>query len=324
MKRKKLFLIIFGLFLLLHRWSLNSQAVVDRVVAVVNEEIITLSEVEKRSHPLQEEIQTTDRLERRKRIHEIFRKVLDRLVEEKLIDQEAKKSGIKVSSKEVEAAVEEIRRKNAVNQEQFEQLLAAEGLTPEAFKQEIEKRLLRTKLVNWAVKIEYKVGERELRDFYQRNADRYRINESYRPSHILFVIPKEATARQIQEIRKRCQEVLERIKKGEDFGELARLYSEDHSSAKDRGDLGYFKKGELLPALEKEAANLKIGEVSGIIRTDFGFHILKLLDRKGGEPAPFEEIRERLQADYYEEEMERALQQFLTKLKEKAIIEIKL
>jgi peptidyl-prolyl cis-trans isomerase SurA len=324
MKRKRLLFIMIGLFLLLHGWSLHSQAVVDRVVAVVNEEIITLSEVEKRSHPLQEEIQTTDRLERRKRIQEIFRKVLDRLVEEKLIDQEVKKSGIKVSIQEVEAAVEEIRQKNDVNQEQFKQLLAAEGLTPEAFKQEVEKRILRTKLVNWAVKVEYMVGERELRDFYQRNADRYRINESYRPSHILFVIPKEATARQIRETRKRCQEVLERIKKGEDFGELARLYSEDNSSAKDRGDLGYFKKGELLPILEKEAANLQIGEVSGIIRTDFGFHILKLLDRKGGEPAPFEEIRERIQADYYEKEMERAFQQFLTKLKEKAIIEIKL
>jgi peptidyl-prolyl cis-trans isomerase SurA len=324
MKRKRLLFIVIGLFLLLHGWSLQSQAVVDRVVAVVNEEIITLSEVEKRSYSLQERIQTTDRLERRKRIQEIFRKVLDSLVEEKLIDQEAKKSGIKVSNKEVDAAVEEIRRKNAVNQEQFEQLLAAEGLTPEAFKQEVEKSLLRTKLVNWALQVEYTVGERELRDFYQRNADRYRINESYRPSHILFTVPKEATPRKIREIRKRCQEVLERIKNGEDFGELARLYSQDNSSAKDGGDLGYFKKGELLPILEKEASNLRIGEVSGIIRTDFGFHILKLLDRKGGKPAPFEEIREKIQADYHEKEMEKAFQQFLTRLKEKAIIEIKL
>jgi len=317
-------LLITGFVLLLGGGFSSSEAVVDRVVAVVNQEIITLSEVEKWSQPLQNEIQTEDRLERRERVQEVFRKVLERLIEERLIDQEARKSGLKVSSKEVEEAVEEIRRRNAVNQEQFERLLASEGLTFEAFKKEIEKKLLRTKLVNWAVKVEYKAGEKELRDFYQKNVDRYRIDESYRIGQILFLIPKEATLEQIWEIRKRCQKVLEKIRGGENFGEMALLYSEDPGSRKDRGDLGHFKRGELLPALEKEAIRLEIGEVSGIIRTDFGFHILKLLDRKGGEPPALEEIKARVQADYYEKEMEKAFQLFLTKLKERAVIEIKL
>jgi parvulin-like peptidyl-prolyl isomerase len=116
---------------------------------------------------------------------------------------------------------------------------------------------------------------------------------------------------------------LEKIRKGEDFGEMALLYSQDASS-KDRGDLGYFKKGELLPAFEKEAVRLQAGEVSGLVRTQFGFHIIKLLDRKGGGPAPFEEVREKVQADYYEKEMEKAFNEFLSKLKEKSVIEIKL
>ena len=71
-------------------------------------------------------------------------------------------------------------------------------------------------------------------------------------------------------------------------------------SNKDRGDLGYFKKGELLPVFEREALRLKVGEVSGIVRTEFGFHIIKLLDRKGVEPLPFEEVKERVMADYYD------------------------
>ncbi len=154
--------------------------------------------------------------------------------------------------------------------------------------------------------------------------DGYRIHESYRTSHILFLIPKEATLEQIREIRKKCQKVLEKIRGGEDFGEMAFLYSEDTVSRKDRGDLGYFKRGELLPALEREAIQLRVGEVSGVIRTEFGFHLIKLLDRKGGEPPPFEEIKEKVQADYYDKEMEKAFQQFLSKLKEKSIIEIKL
>jgi peptidyl-prolyl cis-trans isomerase SurA len=297
--------------------------VVDRIVAIVNQEIITLSEVERWIDPLQEEIQAEDRLERRERVRAVCRKVLERLIEEKLIDQEVKRAGIKVTNKEVENALEEIRRQNAVNQEDLERGLAKDGLTIEAVKKEIEKRIQRIKLISWAVKTESKVGEKELRDFYRKNIDRYRRNESYRPSHILFIVPKDATFEEVQEIRKRCQKMLEKIKAGEDFGEMALLYSQD-ATARDRGDLGYFKKGELLPAFEKEALRLQIGEVSGIVRTDFGFHLIKLLDRKGGDPPPFEEIKEKVQADYLENDKEKALQQFISTLKEKSVIEIKL
>jgi len=323
-KRKRLLFTAGFILLLLSGGISSSKAVVDRVVAVVNQEIIMFSEVEKWSRSFQEEIQSEDRLERRERIQEVFRKVLEKLIEEKLIDQEAKKFGIKVTSKEIEGSIEELRRQNAVDQENFEKLLAAEGLTLEALKKEIEKRILRTKLIQGEVKVESKVEEKELRDFYRKNMDGYRIHESYRTSHILFLIPKEATLEQIREIRKKCQEVLEKIRGGKDFGEMAFLSSEDTVSRKDRGDLGYFKRGELLPALEREAIRLRVGEVSGVIRTEFGFHLIKLLDRKGGEPPPFEEIKEKVQADYYDKEMEKAFQQFLSKLKGKSIIEIKL
>jgi len=324
-RKEKMKKILFGLglFLLLYGPISSSEAVVDRIVAIVNQEIITLSEVERWVDPLQEEIQAEDRLERRERVREVCRKVLERLIEEKLIDQEVKRAGIKVTNKEVENALEEIRRQNAVNQEGLERGLAKDGLTLEAFKKEIEKRIQRVKLISWAVKTESKVGEKELRDFYRKNIDRYRHNESYRPSHILFIVPKDATLEEIREIRKTCQKILEKIKAGEDFGEMALLYSQD-ATARDRGDLGYFKKGELLPVFEKEALRLQIGEVSGIVRTDFGFHLIKLLDRKGGDPPPFEEIKEKVQADYLEKDKEKALQQFISTLKEKSVIEIKL
>jgi peptidyl-prolyl cis-trans isomerase SurA len=321
-KMKRIFLGI-GLFLLLYGPISSSEAVVDRIVAVVNQEIITLSEVEKRTGPLLDEIQAEGRLQRREKIREVCREVLERLIEEKLIDQEVKRVGIKVTSKEVENALEEIKRQNAASQDDIENALRRDGLTLETLKKEIEKKIQRMRLINWAVKTESKVEERELRDFYQKNIDRYRRSESYRPSHILFIVPKEATAEEIREIRKKCQKVLEKIKGGEDFGEMATLYSQD-GSAKDRGDLGYFKKGELVPALEREALRLRIGEVSGIIRTDFGFHLIKLLDRKGGDPPPFEEIKEKVQADYFEREREKGVQQYLNTLKEKAVIEIKL
>jgi len=322
-KMKKFFLFVWFLFFLYGTVSL-SEAVVDRVVAVVNQEIITLSEVEKWVNPLKEEIMTEDRLEKRERVQEMCRKVLDRLIEEKLIDQEVKKSGIKVSSKEVEATVEEVKRRSAATQEDLEKALTADGLTLEAYKKEIEKSLLRQKFISWAVKVETKAGEKEFREFYEKNMSRYRTKEAYRPGQILFVVPKGATPEEIREIRKKCQKVLEKIKGGQDFGEMALLYSEDASSSKERGDLGYFNKGELLPVFEREALRLKVGEVSDVIRTEFGFHIIKLIDRKGIEPLPYEEVKERVKADYHNQEMEKAFKQYLSTLKEKSVIEIKL
>jgi len=314
---------MFGtLFLVLGLFSL-SEAVVDRIVAIVNQEIITLSEVERMIGHLKEEIEGRNRLERRERIHELSRMALERLIEEKLIDQEAKRSGIKAAGKEIDGAIEEIKRRNSATQEEMERALAKEGLTLEAFKKDIEKKIIRTKVVQWAVKVEPNVGEKELKDFYLKNSDRYRTEESYRPGHILFKVPKEAAPEEVREIRAKCQKVLGKIKAGEDFGELAILYSEDISS-KDRGDLGVFKKGELLPAFEKEALRLNIGEVSNIVRTDFGFHIIRLLDRRGGDPLPYEGVKEKVRQDYLEREFDKGLKQFLTTLRGKSIIEIKL
>lgn len=117
--------------------------------------------------------------------------------------------------------------------------------------------------------------------------------------------------------------VLEKIKAGQDFGEMALLYSED-PSAKDRGDLGSFKRGELLPVIEREALRLNVGQVSGIVKTDYGFHIIKLLDRKGGTPLPFEDAKEKVQSDFYEYQMEKAFKQLIGSLREKSVIEVRL
>ena len=213
-ERMKMLLLGTGIFFLCYGPVSPGGAVVDRIVAVVNQEIITFSEIEKWGRPFQEKIQAEDRLERRERIQEVFRKVLDRIIEEKLIEQEAKKTGIKVTSKEIEGAVEDVKQKNKINQEELEKALAAEGLTLEAFKKDLEKRILRTKLVSSAVKVEQKAGEKELREFFQNNVNHYRVNESYRPAHILFLIPQDATPEQIRGIRRKSQKVLERIKEG--------------------------------------------------------------------------------------------------------------
>ena len=312
-----------ALLLLFFGWAGSSGAVIDRVVAIVNQEAITFSELEKWRGAYQDQIQVEDRLEKRIRTQEVWRKALEQLIEEKLIDQEVKKAGLKMTAKELEAAIDEIKRRNGVTQEELVKALAKEGTTLEAFRKQIEKKILRSRFINYNVKVEANAGEKELKDFYQANLDRYRASESYRPGHILLRVPKEATPEEVREIRKKCQGVLQKIRKGDDFRELALLYSED-ASAKDGGDLGFFRKGELIPGFEKEALRLQVGEVSDVVRTDFGFHIIKLLDRTGGNPILFDEVKEKVRADYYEKEMDKAFKQLLATLREKSVIEIKL
>jgi peptidyl-prolyl cis-trans isomerase SurA len=301
----------------------RGEAMVDSIVAVVNQEIIMFSEVEKAVASLGIEIHAGDRLERKEQVKQVRQKVLNQLIEERLIDSEVKKVGIKVTGKEIDAAVEDIRRRNNVTQEEMERALEREGLTLEEFKKQLEKRMLRTKLIQWSVKVDTAPVEKELREFYQKNLDRYRTVESYRPAHILFRVPRGATPDEVREISKKCVKVLEKIRAGEDFGEMAILYSED-PSAKDRGDLGSFKQGELLPVIEREALRLKVGEVGEIVKTDYGLHIIKLLDRKEGKAPRFEDARAKVEMDYYEYQMEKAFRQFLSSLREKSVIDVRL
>jgi peptidyl-prolyl cis-trans isomerase SurA len=319
----KRFLMLGGCLAVLCGSVSQGQGVVDRIVAIVNQEVITLSEVDKVIAPLRGEIQIENRLERDEKVRELRLKALDRLVEEKVLDYEAKKTGIKVTSKEVDVVIQDIKRRSNVTQEDLVNALTREGLTYEQYKKEIEKQIARQRLVQWSVKVEPKVDEKVLRAFYETHSAQYLTLESYHPAHILFAVPKNATPEQVLEIRMRCQKVLDRIKNGENFGEMALLYSQDPSS-REGGDLGVFKKGELLPPLEKAALALKVGQVSGVVRTEFGFHIIKLIDRKGGYPLPFEDVKEKIEADYMGTEFDKAMRQFISSVKQKSVIEIKM
>ena len=170
----------------------QGEGVVDRIVAVVNKEIITLSEVDKLIAPFRDEIQIENRLERDEKVRELRLKALDRLVEEKVLDFEAKKVGIKVTNREVETIIDDVKRRSNATQEDLEKALEREGLTYEGYKKEIEKQVTRQKLIQWSIKVEPKASEKELREFYEKNSAQYRTMESYRPAHILLVVPKNA------------------------------------------------------------------------------------------------------------------------------------
>jgi peptidyl-prolyl cis-trans isomerase SurA len=314
-----LILVIFGL-----SEGICGATIIDKIVAIVNGEIITLAELERYySKPREGSKATGNREGKRAKIFESRRKALDRLIEEKLVDQQCKKLSIGVSARDLEAAIENVKKFNAITDEQLRNALMADGLSMEDYRQQLRKQIRRNKLVSRVVRKEVVVDDERLKRFYTEHIDRFKGPDQIRASHILIMIPQGADDLLVEALRHKGETISEKLRSGEDFQELARLYSDD-VSAKNGGDLGFFKRGELVPEFERTAVNLQPGQVSGLVRTKIGFHIIKVTQRKEGSVIPYEEVTEKVRNHYIKEESERLYEAWLKKVKAESFIEVKL
>jgi peptidyl-prolyl cis-trans isomerase SurA len=298
--------------------------IIDKIVAIVNGEIITLSELDlyppkpRGGFPA-----TPNPLEQEGEILESQRGILDYLIEEKLIDQQCRKRGIKVPPRDIDTAIEDVKRAHAVTHEQLKMALAADGVSWEEYRQQIGEQIKKMKLVSHVVRRDFTLDDDALRRYYAQNIQRFKEPDQIRTSHILIMIPQNADDLLVAALRHKGETILERLRRGEDFQELARLYSDD-ASAKTGGDLGFFKRGEILPELEGIAFNLKPGEISRLVWTKIGFHIVKITERREGRVIPFEDVTEKVKGQYVEEQSERLFKDWLKKLKAQSFIEVKL
>ena len=314
-----LIFLIFGL-----SEGICGATIIDRIVAIVNGEIITLSELERYRSKLREGSEATGNpWEKRAKVLESRREILDRLIEEKLVDQQCKKWAIKVSERDIDMAIEDVKRLNAITDEQLKMALMADGLSWEDYRQQLREEIKRAKLVSRIIRQEFTVDQEGLKKFYIEHIERFKEPDQIRASHILIRIPQDADDLLVEALRHKCETISERLRRGEDFGELALLYSGD-ASAKSGGDLGFFKKGELLPEFERCTFNLQTGQLSSIVRTKIGFHIIKVTGRKEGSVIPYEEVKEKVKNQYIEEESSRLYEAWLKKVKAESFIEVKL
>jgi peptidyl-prolyl cis-trans isomerase SurA len=298
--------------------------IIDKIVAIVNGEIITLSELDRQRSRLRHETDTTTNpWEKGAKVFESRRVILDRLIEEKIIDQQCKKWAIRVSPRDIDAAIEDVKRMNAVSEEQLKMALMADGLSWEDYRQELVKQIKRVKLASQVVRQEFAVDDERLKEFYLQHIERFKEPDQIRVSHILIVIPQDADDLLVEALRHTGEMILDKLSRGEDFGELARLYSDD-ASAKNGGDLGFFNRGELLPQIERITFNLHPGQFRDLIRTNMGFHIVKVTDRKEGRVIPYEEVMEKVRNQYTQEESQRLYKAWLQEVKARSFIEVKL
>ena len=302
--------------------------VIDRVVGVVNDDIILQSELDERYEPaladLTRQMESSPAHTRDAQAIVLKRRVLDALVDERLLVQQAQQLKLGVTSEEIDRAIEEIRRQNNVDLDELMKALKQQGMTMAQYRQDLRRQILRLKVINAAVRSRVAVSDEEVRVYYEQNVRKMGVQRSVRASHVFLLIPDGATPAEVERKRRLAADLVERARGGEDFGKLARQYSEDPATKEEGGDLGYFTRGSLPPAVEEIVFNMEVGEVRGPIRAARGFHVIKLQDRKDEGVKPLAKIKEQLRQQLYQQEMEKATKAWLADIRRKAHVELRL
>ncbi len=246
--------------------------------------------------------------------------IVRRLVDSEIIAQQAKTMGVTVSPEDLEQRWAEHKNRYG-SEDQFKSFLDRAGTTADDVRRSFETNAIREKV--FAKVSEAIVADpAEVKDFYEKNRERYDEPEQIKASHILIKVAPGITPKEKEDRKKRAQEVLTKAKaKGASFEALAAEFGEDPT--KDRGgDLGYFSKGRMVPEFEKAAWGLKVGELSGLVETQFGYHIIKKTDHKQPTKKKFEEVKEQIERSLVARKRNEAIREALENWKKAAQVEI--
>jgi peptidyl-prolyl cis-trans isomerase SurA len=294
---------------------------IDRIAAIVNDEPVTSYEVEK------EQSNMAKMSEKNPSIFGPDKTVsseaaLNSIINRKLIALKIKELDIKVSDDEVKQAIEDVRKQNNISQETLVEALKNQGISFEEYRSQIREQLERLRLVSQEVRSKIQITDKDIRDYYTTNPEKFEKEETYRARLITLDIPSNASETERKGIRDTISSIYAEAKSGKNFEELARKYSKD-PSAKDGGDLGAFKKGEMLPEFDNILTKLKPGEISEPFSTQSGLHIVKLESRSHGELQPFEKVKGDISDLLYKKKSEERFNQWLADLRKNAAVEIR-
>ncbi|MCI0527067.1 MAG: peptidylprolyl isomerase [Nitrospira sp.] len=314
--------LLFALFLTIET---AHATVVDRVVAIVNQEVITLSELKLANaqfeNPLFRELSLEpSTLPKAPQLQETLRI----LIEKKLQLQAARKRGVIVGQEELQHVLGEIKtRQGITNDTTFQRLLAKENVTLSDYTQELKDQLTILKLINREIHSSVVLQEEEINAYYRAHPEQFRLAEQIRLAQVLLPLPKNPKGHEVQKLEEQAKKIQDELLNGADFGSIAQKYS-DGSEAHQGGDLGYFRKGELMEEIERAVFSLQVSEITPVVRTPLGFHIFKLLEKKTTEIVPYEEVKNRVGERLLSERTDMAYKRWLRRLRDQAYVEVKM
>ena len=320
---KDFVLIVLGLLLL----SAPVRAeVVDRIIAVVNDEIITLYEFNTAFEPYRKNIANTYKgTDKESFIQQTREAFLQRLVDNILIEQEAKKSGagIIVKDEEVMEVIQDMLAKQKLSLQQYLKKLAQEGNTLESVKKEIRGQMTRARLLRREVKSKILVSDEEIGEYYNKNRRDYEGKETVRIKQLLLLLPPDVNETIKAKMKKQASQLHKSIMDGESFDLLIVKYSQGPAAAQG-GDVGFIERGTIIPEVEAAAFRLPVGQVSDVIESSVGFHIIQVLDKQGAGLKPIAAVREEIKTKIEDEKMEKKFDEWMASVRAKSHIEIKL
>ena len=325
MKVLKLWVVPF-LMIILGSAAAGAQ-VVDRIVAVVNDDIITLSELNIAfagyAKRIEDGYKGPDKEAFLRQNKEVF---LQQMINQLLIEQEAKKTGagmIVIKDEEVMEVIRDIVTKNKMTLDEYTRKLAAEGQSLDVVKKEIKTQMLRMRLLRREVQSKILITSEEIGEYYNKHRQDYEGKEAARVKQIFLPAGADLPRAQREKIGEFARQLHSRIARGESFDELAAQYSKGPAAAQG-GDIGYVEKGVVLPAVEKAAFSLPVGQLSEVIETEAGYHILVVVDKRGAGLKPIETVRDEIKAKIEEEKLEKKYGEWIEDLRKKAFIDVRL
>ncbi|OGW77688.1 MAG: hypothetical protein A3I73_01940 [Omnitrophica bacterium RIFCSPLOWO2_02_FULL_45_16] len=319
--KKFLFLIILFCALFACIAKATDAEVVDKIVVVVNNEIITQREIDVILSPIYGQYRTTYKGEELiRRLEEARELILKQLIEDRLILSEAKKQNIAVEQKEVDAKINELKKKMG-SEGDLENMLNEQNLTLKELSERYKEKIIIRKLIDQKVGAKIIITPLEVKNFYNAHKDEFLQPEEIKLRAILIKPKNEQEGGSVKSLEL-TRDILKRLKEGCDFEGLAKEYS-DGPWAGEGGLMGYVKKGDLLPQIEGIVYNLKEGQTSGIIQSQLGYHIFKVEEKRAPRSKEFSEVRQEIEEYLYREKANEKLKGWISSLAKSAYIEFK-
>ncbi len=311
---------------LLPATALAARQSIDRVVAVIDNEVITWRELQKEAQPFLAQLEgTTDPKVRAAKEHDIYKKVLDIQIGDRIVTRELEKNRerLGVTEQDVDRAIEEVQRMNNLTREQLEGALYAQGLSWAEYRKKLRDQIERARLIQFQVQGKVQVKDADAKRRCEERKSQSNQNLQVCASHILVAVPAGASDAEVEKLHMRAAQLRAELQNGADFAAYALKYSDDKAAPD--GKLGCFGRGEMVEAFEKVAFSLKPGELSPVVRTDFGFHIIKVTDRQSKvENCDDPKTLATLKNELYQEELERQTNDWIAELRKKAFVEVRL
>jgi peptidyl-prolyl cis-trans isomerase SurA len=314
---------LFSILIVILIGAAAQSEIADKIIAVVNDEIITQSDFNKGFEPYLKRIEETYKgNDKEMVITQTKAAFLQRMIDDLLIAQEAKKAGAGIREEEVRGVLQDMLAKQNTTLEDFLKKQEREGNSLESINEEIKRQLMRTRLMRQEIKSKIMVSDQEIGDYYNQNREKYEGKEAVRLKQILLLVPADANAAVKDKIKEEAQQIQKRALSGEQFEMLAQKYSQG-PAADQGGDIGFIERGVTIPELEEAAFSLPMDRVSNLIESSVGFHIIKVVDKRGAGLKPIETVREEIKVTLENEKLEKKFDEWIAAIRKKSHIEIR-